>query len=374
MSALPLSGLLVVSIEQAVAAPACTMRLADAGARVIKVERPEGDFARGYDRAVLGQSSYFIWLNRGKESIALDLRQESDRAVLTRLVARSDIFIQNLAPGAVGRLGFDSATLRARDEKLITVDISGYSSDGPYHARKAYDLLIQAESALAAVTGRPEGPGRVGISICDIATGFHAYEKVLEALIARGQRGRGCSIAVSMFDVMAEWMNVPYLQTVYGGKEPKRIGLAHPSIAPYGVFAAGDGEIVLAVQNEREWARLCSDIMGFPALADDERFSSNTARVAHRQELDRIIADWMAKQTVADVIAALNGGDIAFGVINSVNGLAQHPHLRRLHVETPSGPAVVIAPSGLTANADDVARKVPAIDEHGARIRAEFSP
>ena len=369
MAARPLSGLLVIAIEQAVAAPACTLRLADAGARVIKIERPEGDFARGYDRAVHGMSSYFVWLNRGKESIALDLKADTDRAILDRLIAKADVFVQNLAPSAASRLGVDGPALSAKHGRLIAVDISGYGSTGAYSDRKAYDLLIQAESGLAAVTGLPDGPGRVGVSICDIATGFHAYAAILEALVARGRDGRGRAISVSMFDVMAELMNVPYLQTVYGGKEPKRIGLAHPTIAPYGSFRARDGEIVLAVQNEREWARLCADVMGRSDMAADPRFATNTDRVAHRAELDRVIAGWLADRPLAAIIETLQANDIAFGVINGVRGLAQHPRLRRLALATPSGPAEVIAPPGDV----DGTRAVPALDQDGARIRAEFA-
>jgi crotonobetainyl-CoA:carnitine CoA-transferase CaiB-like acyl-CoA transferase len=259
----PLEGLLVVSLEQAVAAPTCSQKLADAGARVIKVERREGDFARGYDTAAAGLSSYFVWLNRGKESIALDIKDAADKSLLARLVARADVFIQNLAPGALARAGFGSAALRARHKRLITVDISGYGEEGDYARMKAYDLLVQAESGLASVTGHPAGPGRVGVSVVDIATGMNAHAAVLEALIARGITGRGTGIAVSLFDAMADWMNVPLLFLEGTGRAPERVGLAHPSICPYGAFATSDGALVLvSVQNEREWAGFCARFLG----------------------------------------------------------------------------------------------------------------
>jgi crotonobetainyl-CoA:carnitine CoA-transferase CaiB-like acyl-CoA transferase len=262
----PLEGLLVVSLEQAVAAPTCSQKLADAGARVIKVERREGDFARGYDTAAAGLSSYFVWLNRGKESIALDIKDAADKSLLARLVARADVFIQNLAPGALARAGFGSAALRARHKRLITVDISGYGEEGDYARMKAYDLLVQAESGLASVTGHPAGPGRVGVSVVDIATGMNAHAAVLEALIARGITGRGTGIAVSLFDAMADWMNVPLLFLEGTGRAPERVGLAHPSICPYGAFATSDGALVLvSVQNEREWAGFCAGVLGNPA-------------------------------------------------------------------------------------------------------------
>src|SRR5215207_8790271 len=248
---LPLSGILVVSLEQAVAAPMCSCRLADAGARVIKIERPEGDFARGYDALANGQSSYFVWLNRGKESIVMDLTKDDDKALLEAMIAKADVFIQNLKPGSVGKLGFPVERLRRDHPRLIVCSVSGYGESGPYAARKAYDLLIQAEAGLASVTGGPEGPARVGVSVCDVAAGMNAYEAILEALIARGMTGEGAALSVSMFDTMADWMTVPLLQHE-GGKPPQRLGLAHPSIAPYGVFRTRDGaDILIAVQSDR---------------------------------------------------------------------------------------------------------------------------
>ncbi len=375
-----LEGLLVVSLEQAVAAPYCSARLADAGARVIKVERPEGDFARGYDRVAKGQSAYFVWLNRGKESIALDIKNADDKALLASMIARADIFIQNLAPGATARAGFDSADLRAQHPSLITVDISGYGEDGPYAKMKAYDLLVQAETGLAAVTGRPEGPGRVGVSVCDIGAGMYAYMAVLEALIARGRDGRGRSVAVSLFDALADWMNVPYLHQVYGDGAPERVGLNHPSIAPYGVYAAGGGEmtkdggeVVIAIQNDREWVRLCAEVFQRPEMTRDPRFADNPARVANRPALDAEIAAVLAPLTRELLIDRLRAAEIAFGAVNSVADLAAHPQLRRTTVETPGGKVEVIAPPArVTEEAEDFG-PVPDLDRHGAAIRREFA-
>ena len=379
MTAKPLDGLLAVSIEQAVAAPYCAARLADAGARVIKVERPEGDFARGYDRVAKGQSAYFVWLNRGKESIALDLKDPGDKALLGRMIAQADIFIQNLAPGAAARAGFGSADLRAKDPRLIAVDISGYGEAGPYAQMKAYDLLVQAETGLAAVTGRPEGPGRVGVSVCDIGAGMYAYMAVLEALIARDQSGLGLSgegrtIAVSLFDALADWMNVPFLHQVYGGRAPERVGLNHPSIAPYGVYAAGDGgEVVISIQNEREWARLCAEVLGRPNMAGDPRFQDNPARVANRPALDAEIAAALAPLTRDQLIARLRAAGIAYGAVNSIADLAAHPQLRRIAVATPGGGLELIAPPARVAGEHQDFGPVPALDQHGAAIRKEFA-
>ena len=276
----PLSGKLVVTLEQAVAAPLCTCRLADAGARVIKIERPEGDFARGYDRAAAGGSSYFAWLNRGKESIALDLKTEADRHLMARLLAHADVFVQNLAVGAAERLGFGSAALRAVHPRLITCDISGYGEEGPYADMKAYDLLIQAESGLVSVNGAPGAYGRVGVSVADIACGMNAALGVTQALMRRERTGQGEGVAVSLFDAMAEWMTVPLLHYEGLGRAPERIGLAHPSIAPYGGFDCADGQtLLISIQSDREWAQLCEQVLGRPELAGDPRFATNDARV-----------------------------------------------------------------------------------------------
>jgi crotonobetainyl-CoA:carnitine CoA-transferase CaiB-like acyl-CoA transferase len=370
-----LDGTLVVSLEQAVAAPYCASRLADAGARVIKVERPEGDFARGYDRVARGQSAYFVWLNRGKESIALDIKSAADKALLTRMIARADVFIQNLAPGAAARAGFGSEELRRRHPRLVTCDISGYGEAGPYAQMKAYDLLVQAESGLAAVTGRPEGPGRVGVSVCDIAAGMYAYMSVLEALIARQHRGLGKAIAVSLFDGMAEWMTVPLLHQAYGGRAPERAGLNHPSIAPYGAYAAaeGEGEVVLSIQNEREWQRFCTEVLERPELAQDPRFADNPARVANRPALDREIAAVFGALGREILIGRLRAAGIAYGALNSVAQLEHHPQLRRVEVGTPGGTVALVAPPARVAGETVALGEVPALDQHGALIRKEFA-
>ncbi len=367
-----LSGLLVVSLEQAVAAPYCSSRLADAGARVIKIERPEGDFARGYDRAAKGESAYFVWLNRGKESIALDLKAEADRALAGRMLAAADVFIQNLAAGAADRLGFGSEALRARHPRLITCNISGYGAEGPYAAMKAYDLLVQAESGLASVTGRPEGPGRVGVSVCDIAAGMYAHAAILEALLARERTGEGRAIAVSLFDGMADWMTVPYLFQVYGGRAPERVGLNHPSIAPYGAYSTADGEVVISIQNQREWRRFCAEVLLQAGLAEDPRFQDNPARVANRPALDREIAAVLGRLPLEQAVNRLAAAGVAYGRLNDVAGLAAHPQLRTAGVETPSGAVDLIAPPARISGAETDFGPVPALDAQGVRIRREF--
>ncbi len=371
----PLDGLLVVALEQAVAAPFCSSRLADAGARVIKVERAEGDFARAYDRVVEGESSYFVWLNRGKESIVLDIKEAGDKALLERMIAKADVFIQNLAPGAAARAGFEPAELRARNPRLITCDISGYGGDdGPYAKMKSYDMLIQAETGLAAVTGRPEGPGRVGVSVCDVGAGMYAHMAILEALYAREGDGRGRGVAVSLFDAMADWMNVPFLHQVYGGKAPERAGLNHPSIAPYGAYAAGDGgEVVISIQNQREWQRFCDQALGNVDLATDPRFHDGPARVANRPALDREIDAVFGKLTRDEMIERLRAADIAYGAVNSVAELAAHPQLRRAAVDIPGGRIDLIAPPVRVEGEARALGPVPALDRHGRALREEFA-
>jgi itaconate CoA-transferase len=345
MASLPLSGLTVVAIEQAVAAPFCTSRLADAGARVIKIERPEGDFARGYDAVAKGQSSYFIWLNRGKESVILDVATPAGKAELERLIAGADIVVQNLKPGALARLGFAPEALRQRFPRLIICSISGYGETGPMAQRKAYDLLIQAESGLCSITGGPSEPSRVGVSVVDIATGATAHAAILEALIGRGITGEGADIRVSMFDVMADWLTVPLLNHE-GGQTPSRIGLAHPSIAPYGVFATRDGrQLLISIQSEREWVSFCDKVLLQPALPADPRFASTVARVANRVATDGIVADVFAQRDEAELRQRLTEADIAFAAVNDMAGLAGHPHLRRITVETPAGPVAIPAPA-----------------------------
>ncbi|MFQ6018853.1 MAG: CaiB/BaiF CoA transferase family protein [Kiloniellaceae bacterium] len=370
-----LDGILVVSLEQAVAAPYCSSRLADAGARVIKVERPEGDFARGYDRVVAGESAYFVWLNRGKESVALDIKDPADRALLERMLLRADVFVQNLMPGAAARAGFDADRLRRGNPGLVTCDISGYGEAGPYARMKAYDLLVQAESGLAAVTGRPEGPGRVGVSVCDIAAGMYATMAILEALIARRRDGRGRGIKISLFDAMADWMTVPLLYQVYGGQAPERLGLNHPSIAPYGAYrTGGGGEVVISIQNEREWARFCAEVLKQPELATDPRFADIPARVANRADLDRAIEAVFGALTRDRVVARLRTADIAYGALNTVADLAAHPQLRRTEVAIPGGTAELVAAPARLSEGTPAIGPVPALDAHGAAIRLEFAP
>lgn len=334
-----LEGLLVVSLEQAVAAPLATARLADAGARVIKVERPEGDFARGYDRLVHGESAYFVWINRGKESICLDLRQADDLALMRRMLARADVFVQNLAPGAAERLGLGWTALSAENPRLIHVSISGYGEDGPYRDQKAYDMLIQGESALISINGTEEGPARVGISVCDIAAGETAFAAILQSLLARGRTGQGRTVEVSLFHTMADWMNVPYLQSAYGGAAPPRVGVRHPTIAPYGGFVCADGhEVLLSVQNDREWAALAGQVLGDPGLAQDPRFATNVARVANRAACEALIAPVLGALDREAAIARLTAAGIACGRLSTLADLESHPQARRIAVDTPSGP------------------------------------
>lgn len=372
MGAGPLDGVLVVALEQAVAAPLATSRLADAGARVIKIERPEGDFARRYDDAGAGASSYFVWLNRGKESVVLDLKAQDDLDVLRAMLARADVFVHNLAPGAVDRLGFDEASLEALNPRLIRLGISAYGPDGPYSQRKGYDLLIQAESGLASVTGLPEAPGRIGVSVCDIATGMNAYAAILEALIERGRTGRGRSLHVSLFDTAAEWMSVPYMLFAATGEPPARIGLAHPSIAPYGAYGcAGGQEVLFSIQNEREWAAFCEVVLETPDLAADPAFSTNGLRVENRARLDARIASVLGVLSREEVIRRLEAGAIAYGAVNTTADLARHAHLRTISVRTPGGEARLPRPPVLGSGSDPVA-PVPAIGAHTAKVREEF--
>lgn len=368
-----LDGILVVSLEQAVAAPLATARLAEAGARVIKVERPEGDFARGYDRLVHGESAYFVWINRGKESICLDLRKPEDLALLKRMIAAADVFVQNLAPGAAARLGVGAEAMTAEHPRLIYVSISGYGESGPYRDQKAYDMLIQGESGLLAVNGTPEGSARVGISVCDIAAGETAYSAVLQALLGRHATGRGRAIEVSLFHTIADWMNVPYLQTRYGGAAPKRVGLRHPSIAPYGAFTCADGrDVLLSVQNDREWAALCDRILRDPSLANDPRFATNVDRVANMKEVETLIAAVLSHMDRETAVERLNAAGIACGRLSTLDDLVEHPQARHVTTDTPTGPVEMmgrgIVVAGDTANAG----AVPALGQHSAALRAEF--
>ncbi|MEY3468382.1 MAG: hypothetical protein RL203_476 [Pseudomonadota bacterium] len=358
----PLDGLLVVALEQAVAAPFCTSRLADAGARVIKIERPEGDFARGYDRAVFGESSYFVWINRGKESLALDLREKSAREQVAKLLEAADVFIQNFAPGAAERMGFGSKALRERHPRLITCDISGYGTSGPLHELKAYDLLVQAESGLVAVSGAPGPWGRIGVSICDITAGMNALIGIQQALLQRERTGVGSKVEVSLFDSAADLMAVPYLQARYGSGAPERVGLKHPSIAPYGAFTCSDGrEIVLSIQNEREWSQFCQSFLNQAELTTDARFNNNANRVRNRQELDGLIQHIFSHLTYADAVERLNLGQTAFGSINSVSDLIAHPQLRTRSMTIGGQTAEVPAPPYIVEWEDETFKSIPDI-------------
>src|ERR1700722_9439027 len=370
---LPLEGLVVIAVEQAVAAPFCSSRLADAGAHVIKVDRPEGDFARGYDAAAKGQSSYFVWLNRGKDSVVVDLGTKEGRADLEALVAGADVLIQNLKLGAMDKLGFSLDRLRKDYPALICCTISGYGDDGPYAQRKAYDLLIQAESGLASVTGGPDGPSRVGLSIVDIGTGATAHAAVLEALIGRSRHGKGADIRISMFDVMADWLTVALLNAE-AGNPPQRMGLAHPSIAPYGVFRSKDGkDILISIQSEREWKKLCTDVLGQPALSDDRRFANMVERVRNRVLTDKTVGDSFGSMTRDELLQRLADADIAFAEVNSMADLAVHPHLRRIEVDTPNGIVAYPAPAAIVVDQPRHYGAVPGIGDHPSET-AKRSP
>ncbi len=371
---LPLEGLLVVALEQAVAAPYCTSRLADMGARVIKIERAEGDFARGYDQAVNGECSYFVWINRGKESIALDLKQAADLETLKQIISEADVFVQNLAPGAVERLGLGLTELREQFPRLITSDISGYGTGGPGRDQKAYDLLVQAESGLVAVSGAPGPWGRIGVSLCDIAAGMNAIIGIQQALMSRAISGRGGPVEVSLFGTAAELMAVPYLQTRYGGAAPERIGLKHPSVAPYGEFRCGDGkDVVISIQNEREWLAFCEIFMRDPSFATDERFHSNPQRCANRDALDNQIGSRFSELDRTDAVNLLNEAKIAFGSINSVHDLIDHPQFQTTTMAVGSQAVELPAVPYHTEIEPTQFKPVPELDQHGAQIRTEFA-
>lgn len=368
-----LEGLLVVSVEQAVAAPYVSCRLADAGARVIKVERPEGDFARHYDSLVHGESAYFVWLNRGKESVCLDLKQEKDRALLAAMIAQADIFIQNLAPGVIDRLGFAPRDLRRRYPRLITCSVSGYGDDGPYRDLKAYDLLVQAETGLSSITGNEAGMARVGVSVCDIAAGMTAYQAVLQAVIGRSRTGEGRHISVSLYHALADWMNVPFMQYVYGGVVPVRAGLNHPTIAPYGSYACADGKAILfSIQNEREWETFCTDVLGDPRIAVDPRFAGNSLRVENRTALDVIVRAAFEAVPRDVVVSRLETARIAYGRVSTMDDLAVHPQNRLIEVQTPSGPVRHLAPGALIDDGLPELRPIPALGAHTDAVRREF--
>jgi crotonobetainyl-CoA:carnitine CoA-transferase CaiB-like acyl-CoA transferase len=376
--ALPLDGVTVVSIEQAVSAPFATRQLADLGARVIKIERPDGgDFARHYDHAVGGLSSYFVWLNRSKESLTLDLKQPAAQNVLARLLERADVFVLNLAPGAADRLGAASADLRARHPRLVTCAVSGYGSSGPYAQKKAYDMLIQAETGLLSITGTPEAPSRVGISVADIAAGMYAFSAILTALLARATTGRGTAIDVSLFDALGEWMGAPAYYAGYGGSELRRCGAAHATIAPYELFVSADGVgIYLAIQNAREWTRFCDFVLNRPELAEEPRFHTNAARVHNRAELHALIADVFGALSSTEVLDRLELADIACARGNSISEFLDHPQLvgrdRWSSIESPVGPLRALLPPVQMDGVTPVMGAVPALSQHTEQILTEL--
>jgi crotonobetainyl-CoA:carnitine CoA-transferase CaiB-like acyl-CoA transferase len=375
---LPLSGVTVVSVEQAVAAPFATRQLADLGARVIKIERPDGgDFARSYDTTVNGLSSYFVWLNRSKESLTLDLKQPEAAGILRRLCERADVFVQNLAPGAAGRIGTAAPDLRARYPRLIVCNVSGYGSSGPYAGKKAYDLLVQSEVGLVSVTGSEETPSRVGISVADIAAGMYAYSGILTALLARARTARGTLVEVSLFDALGEWMAAPSYYASYGGAPPARSGPDHPSIAPYGPFADRDGRLVyLGIQNAREWTRFCADVLRQPGLATDERFQSNSQRVVHRPALAEAIGQVFRTLTADEIVSRLEAAQIASARMNSVDEFVAHPQLsarrRWREIGSPAGPLRALIPPADLDGVEAVMGPVPALGEHSDRILQEL--
>ncbi|MDP8948321.1 MAG: CoA transferase [Actinomycetota bacterium] len=375
---LPLEGITVVSLEQAVAAPFATRQLADLGARVIKVERPQvGDFARSYDSTVKGLSSHFVWLNRSKESLTLDLKKEGAREVLERLLERSDVFVQNLAPGASGRLGFGTQALRERYPQLIVCDVSGYGSSGPYRDKKAYDLLVQCEAGLVSITGTPESPSKVGIAVADIACGMYAYSGILAALLRRERTGEGTALEISLFEALGEWMGFPAYYAMYGGKEPPRSGARHASIAPYGPFECGDGEqIFFGIQNEREWERFCEAVLGRAEMANDELFDDNSRRVENREALEEEISAILAELSSEEAIKRLERAGIANARMRTVPEFIEHPQLaardRWREVGSEAGPLRALLPPVAMTDADPVMRQIPALGEHTDGILGEL--
>lgn len=374
---LPLDGLLVVSLEQAVAAPFATRQLADLGARVIKIERPgSGDFARGYDTAVHGVSSYFAWLNRGKESLSLDVKVESGREVLRGLLEKADAFVHNLGPGAVGRLGFGVEALAELNPRLISCAVNGYGSSGSWAQRKAYDLLVQCQTGLVSITGGPETGARVGISVADIAAGMYAFSGVLAALLSRAATGVARPVEVSLFDALAEWMSQPAYYAAFTGVEPRRLGTHHATIAPYGAYPASDGEVLFSIQNDVEWRVFCADFLGDATIADDERFRTGAARVANRDQLDVLVRAAFARLTSDEVVELLDKLRIANARINRVADFLDHPVLRergRWHeVQTPGGPMEALAPPIDIAGLPPVMGDVPALGEHTDALLAEL--
>ncbi|MBN3497127.1 CaiB/BaiF CoA transferase family protein [Arthrobacter pascens] len=377
MSRLPLEGITVISLEQAVAAPFATRQLADLGARVIKVERDTGDFARGYDRNVHGMSSYFVWLNRGKESIVLDLKSDDGMRTLKDLVSRADVLVQNLAPGAVERLGLGPDDALALNPRLVHVSISGYGRGGSHEQKKAYDLLIQCEAGLLSVTGTPDAPAKVGVSIADISAGMYAYTGVLTSLLQRAATGRGDVVEISMLEALGEWMSQPYFYAEYGGAPPVSSGAQHASIAPYGPFPTADGTVFFGIQNEREWATFCTDVLARPELSTDPRFSTNTLRVENRAALHEAIEEAFGGQATDEAVARLDAANIANAQLRDMRGFSAHPQLternRWRDVASPVGPVRSLIPPVTSREADFRMGPVPELGEHTAAILAELA-
>jgi itaconate CoA-transferase len=378
-AALPLSGIRVVAIEHAVAAPLCSRHLADLGAEVIKIERPGGDFARRYNSVVLGQSAHFIWLNRGKRSVVLDLKEAGDRTILDALLERADVLVHNLGPGAIERLGLGWEALHARWPRLISCSISGYGVDGPYRDRKAYDLLLQGESAVMAVTGTEQQSAQVGIPVADIGGGMYALAAILAALHERERTGEGRFIDISMLECLAEWMAMPVYHQIYEGRPPPRSGMRHATIVPYGPFRAADGAWVnVAVQNEGQWERLCGLVLRQPELATDARFRTNEERLRHRTELEPIVEAAFAGLGSGELIRLLEAADVPYGSVNSVGELVAHPQLRArerwLDTETPAGLVRALTHPFNIRGMPRRPAAVPAIDEHGEEVRRESAP
>lgn len=375
-SSKPYEGLLIVSLEQAVAAPLCSCHFAQGGARVIKIERDVGDFARKYDQAVKGSSSYFTWANHGKESLCLNIKDTDDAQLMDSILSQADIFIQNLAPGAIGRAGFGTDDLRAKYPKLITCDISGYGEEGAYKDMKAYDFLVQCESGLIAVNGAPDAPGRIGVSVCDIGASMNAIIGLQKALIYRERTGKGSGVKVSLFDTAADWMTVPLMHTAYANNPPKPVGLHHPSIAPYGGFKTKDQEtLAISIQNEREWVRLCEDVFGMADLATDDRFCNAVVRVKNRKALDEIVGTFFAQKTRVELEAMLREAAIAYGAVNSLETFAEHPQLRRRKVTLEDGEVAELVGAPVVHTFEDETEpfgRVPKLGEQSDSIRAEF--
>jgi crotonobetainyl-CoA:carnitine CoA-transferase CaiB-like acyl-CoA transferase len=368
-----LEGVTIVAIEQAVAAPYASSRLADAGARVIKVERASGDFARHYDTLVNSQSAYFVWLNRGKESICLNLKDENDVGLLRKIIAKADVVLQNLKPGSLKRLGLGHEALRKNRPDLITCNISGFGEAGEYAHLKAYDLIVQSEAGLCSITGSPGSPARVGVSVCDIAAGMSAHAAILQALFARQRTGKGCNIDISLFDAVADWMNGPYLQKQYGDRDTMRSGVHHTSLTPYGAYRCKDEvDIVFSVQNDREWVLFCKNILQDTSLTRDERFANNMSRLENRKALDLIVSQVFAVRPSTEIMDMLENADLAYGRLNDVSSLIKHPHLRTMPVQTENGQIAVIAPPQIYSDSVEGHHSVPSLGEHSQEIRGEF--